>query len=445
LKADKDDMELRELFRSRLENAELDPDPSVNSLLMRRLARREFMMFNPGRFNIYYLGAALLAGIAATIILFSGDNSSVDLREDSVRSESTVAPGIQVTDHKDTFVANTVSVAKPDVNTPKSVSVPVERKEGSSMISKEVAGENSLLRPVDNADIIPLRSKNDLFKNEVIDSDKLITRAKGVEQFFVSSVSEGCVPLKVKFIAFGDDIDSCRWTFGDGGSSFEKAPEWIFDIEGEYKIVLEAYSSGKLIASTSSFINVHPGPVANFQISPEKAIIPDDEIRFINYSTDAVKYKWDFGDGSSSDLFEPTHKYNKFGSYNIKLTALTEYGCADSLLVLNAFSGSRYYIYFPNAFIPNPNGPSGGIYSSASDEYAHVFHPESLGVSEYQLRIFSKMGILIFESNDINIGWDGYFKGQLSNSGVYIWKVRGKYRNGEPFTKMGDVTLLKTD
>ena len=53
------------------------------------------------------------------------------------------------------------------------------------------------------------------------------------------------------------------------------------------------------------------------------------------------------------------------------------------------------------------------------------------------------MGILIFETNDINIGWDGYFKGQLSNSGVYIWKVRGKYRNGEPFTKMGDVTLLK--
>ena len=33
--------------------------------------------------------------------------------------------------------------------------------------------------------------------------------------------------------------------------------------------------------------------------------------------------------------------------------------------------------------------------------------------------------------------------GQLSNYGVYIWKVRGKYRNGETFTKMGDVTLLK--
>ena len=92
---------------------------------------------------------------------------------------------------------------------------------------------------------------------------------------------------------------------------------------------------------------------------------------------------------------------------------------------------------------PNPDGPSGGYYTKKSDESAQVFHPNFLGVEEYQLKIFSKMGILIFESNDVNIGWDGYFNGQLSNSGVYIWKVRGKYRNGQPFTMMGDVTLLK--
>ncbi|MBI5009297.1 MAG: gliding motility-associated C-terminal domain-containing protein, partial [Bacteroidia bacterium] len=123
--------------------------------------------------------------------------------------------------------------------------------------------------------------------------------------------------------------------------------------------------------------------------------------------------------------------------------AINEYGCSDSILVLNAFAGSKYFIEFPNAFIPNPDGPSTGLYSPKSDEMAEVFHPVYTGVTEYQLKIFSKMGILIFESNDINIGWDGYIQGQLSNTGVYIWKVRGKYRNGETFTKMGDVTLLK--
>jgi hypothetical protein len=111
--------------------------------------------------------------------------------------------------------------------------------------------------------------------------------------------------------------------------------------------------------------------------------------------------------------------------------------------VSNAFTGKGNFIDFPNAFLPNLNGPLGGHYSSSADDAASIFHPVSSGVSEYQLRIFSKSGMLIFESNDINIGWDGYYKGSLCQSGVYIWKVRGNYINGESFTKMGDLTLLK--
>ena len=61
------------------------------------------------------------------------------------------------------------------------------------------------------------------------------------------------------------------------------------------------------------------------------------------------------------------------------------------LFVSNAFSGSEYFIDFPNAFIPNAQGPSGGYYSSKSDEAAQVFHPSFSGVSEYQLKIFSKL------------------------------------------------------
>lgn len=436
-------MKLTELFRRRLENAEIVPGKSVNSKLMRKLARREFMMFNPGRFNIYYLGGALVAGITAAILLYAGSHTSADLTDDSLKTETTLTTGMPSVVHRDTIVAKTVPGIVTEGNTGKARSKSITKTEDSPGILKDKSGENTPLMPVGQTDILPALSKDDLFKKDVIDSDRLINSAKKVERLFVSSVSEGCVPLKVRFINLSGDIDSCRWTFGDGGSSFEKAPEWIFDVEGEYKIVLEIFSSDKLIASSSSLIKVYPRPVANFEISPEKAIIPDDAIRFINYSTDAVKYLWFFGDGSKSELFEPQHKYNKYGTYNIKLIAFTEYGCTDSLLVQNAFSGSEYFIDFPNAFIPNPNGPSGGIYSSKSDESAQVFHPVFSGVSEYQLKIFSKMGILIFESNDINIGWDGYFKGQLSNSGVYIWKVRGKYRNGEPFTRMGDVTLLK--
>ena len=38
-------------------------------------------------------------------------------------------------------------------------------------------------------------------------------------------------------VIIADSYDSCRWTFGDGGYSSKKDPEWIFDVEGEYKVV----------------------------------------------------------------------------------------------------------------------------------------------------------------------------------------------------------------
>jgi PKD repeat protein len=443
LKEEIEDMELRELFRSRLENAEVVPDPSVNSRLMRKLALREFMMYIPGRFNIYYLGGVLVAVIAAALILSSVNDTSAILTDDSLKAESTVKTEVPALPSGDSAGTKSVSSLVTEKNSVKTSKTPDLKSENASGILKGLSVENTPVTPVRNAEVILSVPENDMFKKDLIDSDRLINSTRGNENHFVSSVSEGCVPLKVRFVITTGDIDSCRWIFGDGGSSFEKSPEWIFDVEGEYKIVLELYSSGKLIARSSSIVKVYPRPVANFEMRPEKAIIPDEEIHFINYSTDAVKFKWDFGDGRQSELFEPQHKYNKYGTYNIKLTAFTEYGCSDSLMVQNAFAGSEYFIDFPNAFIPDPNGPSGGIYSLKSDESANVFHPVYSGVTEYQLKIFSKLGILIFESNDINIGWDGYIKGQFSNSGVYIWKVRGKYRNGEPFTKMGDVTLLK--
>ena len=64
-------MSVRELFRQKLENAEIIPDLLLSAKLMKSLARREFFRFNPARFNIYYLGGIVAAGIAAAIILLS--------------------------------------------------------------------------------------------------------------------------------------------------------------------------------------------------------------------------------------------------------------------------------------------------------------------------------------------------------------------------------------
>jgi PKD repeat protein len=443
VKAKKQDMSIRELYRQKLGNAEIIPSVSVKSKLMRKLAIKEFMHFIPARINIYYLGSVLVAGIAAALIFSSGTDNSDKLTNLNIsgelnktdNTENTIITGKQTVFQKPVVLYEKASESRKNksVTNPTIVTVkePVQKNESPA---KTI---------VNRTEVSESLTKNGLVAVSSADNNKLQGRFKSEELMFKSSVSEGCTPLKVHFYNKVSGYDSCRWTFGDGGFSDKKDAEWIFDVEGEYKVVLDVFGSNGVQTNSSTVITVYPKPIARFEISPAKNILPDDEIRFLNYSSNGVKYIWDFGDGSSSELFEPVHRYSKFANFNVGLVVTTEYGCSDSLIVLNAFSGSEYFINFPNAFIPNTEGPTGGLYSSKSDEAAEVFHPVFSGVSDYQLMIFSKLGILIFESNDINVGWDGYFKGQLSNPGVYIWKIRGNFRNGEPFIKMGDVTLLK--
>jgi PKD repeat protein len=443
LKAKKEDKNLRELFRHKLENAEIIPDPSVSSILMRKLAVREFLHFNPFKFNIYYLGGIIAAAVATALLLTSHPAQKDQLPYNEIFKQ------VPAKDNAKNIIVmpDPIRENKKEVRIEKNAAVAIS----NSVPDKDAASEQSMIPETGTRtihEISPGRvnkslKARELFPRKSRDNFKLQERNGQGEKFFESSVTEGCAPLKVIFNNKLAENDSCLWTFGDGGSSRNRDPEWIYDIEGEYKVVLKAFGPDGTISSSSSVIYVYPKPSARFEIIPDKAIIPDDEVRFQNYSASAVKYLWSFGDGNTSDQFEPLHKYEKYGNFNVSLKVFTENGCSDSLIVLNAFSGSAYYIEFPNAFIPNKGGPSGGVYSSKSDESAQVFHPSFSGVSEYHLKIFSKLGVLIFETNDINLGWDGYFKGQLSNPGVYIWKVRGNFTNGEPFTKMGDVTLLR--
>jgi PKD repeat protein len=443
LKKEKQNISVRELFRENLGKAEIIPDPLLSTKIMRRVARREFFRFNPARLNIYYIGGLVAVSIATAIILLSGEPES---------EQSSVYTPVTGSGTDTVLVINigeTESVIKQPIVSPstylstgnKAVITPAKKEE--SVISAESADKTP------ERVVAMQRIGNNTIPNKNVTSGT----SSGMNMLHVShiydgtiieqSAMEGCIPLKIRFQIKTNTYDSCRWTFGDGGYSNEKNPEWIFDDEGEYKVILELYGKDGSMRTCYSSVTVYPKPVARFEIFPEKGVIPDNEINFMNYSLNAIHFIWDFGDGTGSELFEPRHTYTRSGNYNIRLLVSSEYGCSDSLTVTNVFSDSKDRIDFPNAFIPNSQGPSGGYYSSKSDEAAHVFHPGYVDVSAYHLRIYSKVGVLIFESNDIHIGWDGYYKGVLCDPGVYIWKVRGNFRNGESFIRMGDVTLLK--
>jgi gliding motility-associated-like protein len=88
------------------------------------------------------------------------------------------------------------------------------------------------------------------------------------------------------------------------------------------------------------------------------------------------------------------------------------------------------------------SGPNNGYYNLNEPELNTVFHPYWEGVEEYRLEIYNRWGVLLYVSQDVMKGWDGYYQDKVSPQGVYVYKCTGKFSNGMLFNLVGDVTLL---
>lgn len=87
-------------------------------------------------------------------------------------------------------------------------------------------------------------------------------------------------------------------------------------------------------------------------------------------------------------------------------------------------------LFVPNAFTPN------------SDGHNDSFLPKGSGLTNYQLFVYSKYGIQVFETTDQNQGWNGRIKGQEAISDSYIWVIRYDDLNGKTIEERGSVLLI---
>lgn len=272
-----------------------------------------------------------------------------------------------------------------------------------------------------------------------------------------------CSPLVIKF--FNDskfyltesEATAFEWRLNNADEPFstEFEPTLTITEPGYYNIGLGVYGDGGEKNYYRTF-RVFENPVARFEVMPERVLLPNAKVHFFNLSENANKYVWDFGDGTpKSSEKDPVHIYDELGEYRVSLMAFAEYEHKDddgNLLIHECIDyDSRFpavwvegegKILFPNAFMPSKLGPNGGYYDEV-DYKNEVFHPVADGVIEYRLMIFNRWGEQIFESNDIKIGWDGYYKGKLASQDVYVWRAVGKFSNGELFDVRGNVTLLR--
>lgn len=252
---------------------------------------------------------------------------------------------------------------------------------------------------------------------------------------FQQSDTAGCPPLAIQFTDLSTptgNINSWLWNFGDGGTSNQQNPNYNYTSSGTYDVSLNIIDiNGCTDDSTQQMsITVYPIPSASFNYSPNEVEITNPTVQFADNSLGATTWYWDFGDGNTSTQQHPEYTYTSPGTYTITLTVTNQYGCAASISY-TLIVESPFNIYVPNAFTPDGDGIN------------DIFKAKGEGIEEFHLMVFDRWGELIFENNDINIGWDGTYKGVPVKSDVYVWKL--KVKSDQHFYKdyTGHVTVLK--
>ena len=205
------------------------------------------------------------------------------------------------------------------------------------------------------------------------------------------------------------------WSWQVDGNNYNNPTTSIgLQNSGSYAVTLEVTTELGCVETLTvdDYLNVFSEPTPEFITEPAELSKCDKTIELINLSADYDSLSWNFGDGITiNEDTVRTYTYSEVSDYTIALTTINDIGC-ESTFYKQIVPASRIPFFAPNAFTPD------------SDALNEVFIP-LIGCHEnFEFWVFNRWGENIFYSNDINKGWDGTYKNQLSPIGIYSWKAR---------------------
>ena len=112
------------------------------------------------------------------------------------------------------------------------------------------------------------------------------------------------------------------------------------------------------------------------------------------------------------------------------VTGTTEYGC-EAIDSIDILVNTEAVLDVPNAFTPG-NGPNPTF---------KVLRRGEANLKSFT--VFNRWGVKVFETGNIDEGWDGSLNGTPQPMGVYIYHIEATTKSGRPFVKQGNVTLLR--
>ncbi len=230
------------------------------------------------------------------------------------------------------------------------------------------------------------------------------------------------------FISSGS-LSSWVYHFDQTNSVSASNAVFSYLTSGNYNVIYHVTSSLGCTDSITKSIAVIKGPNANFSINPNPTLALQD-VYFTDLSTgnQVTGWQWDFGDGTGDNVQNPINNYSDGGSYAVSLLISDVNTCTDTL--------SQNLLVclppiLPTAFSPNGDGKN------------DVFRVRGGPFNAIVFNVYNNWGELIFQTDDVSIGWDGTYKGNDSPLGVYTWTFEIEIIGGKIIKKSGDVTLIR--
>ncbi|MFN5069675.1 MAG: PKD domain-containing protein [Bacteroidota bacterium] len=242
----------------------------------------------------------------------------------------------------------------------------------------------------------------------------------------------GCAPLTVQFENNSIGGTTFKWEFGDGSTSTLENPSHNYNQPGTYNALFIIFDPASCNGSDTAIITVEvfeSAPVAQFTVSSQNPG-SNEPVQFTNQSFNATNYLWFFNDGGTSNDVNPVHSFTNNGEYLVCLIAFNNGPCPDTACRLITVRFTPV-IDVPNAFSPNGDGQN------------DILLVKGRGVQSIVFRVFNRWGEKVFESNDLNFGWDGTFKGEPQEMDVYAWTLNAVLDGNIPIFKSGNATLIR--
>jgi len=213
------------------------------------------------------------------------------------------------------------------------------------------------------------------------------------------------------------------WTLGGNGPQLNVSPP------DDSMYVVEVTNDGcDQVATDTVWVFTQDYPNAAFGYGSTDLGEP---VEFSDSSTvqPLFSWEWDFGDGGSSNVQNPSHDYAEAGNYTVTLVVSTSAGCSDTVsAVLNV----EEFFIITNVLTPNGDG---------SNDY--IWITSSLA-SRIEAKIYNRWGVSVWEG----VGKDLRFSGKTNAgvdlpSGTYYYTVSLYYGDAETKDKTGYITLIR--